>query len=191
MPAFKRDQLVDTALDLFEQSGFQAVGIDRVLSEAGVAKMTLYKYFPSKDHLIVAALQQKDRTHRLWFINQVEQRASEPRERLLAMFQTLRDMVDQPAYPGCIFARAAAEFGEVDHPVHVAAVDHKRWLRQYIATLAAAAGAGVPEKLAFQLTSLMDGAMAIRQIGGCEGLCDAVYAAAQTLIDAAVVVPAA
>ncbi len=183
MPATKREQLVETALALFERSGFQAVGIDRVLAEAGVAKMTLYKYFPSKDDLIAATLQLKDQRYRSWFMAEVEQRASAPRDRLRAMFETLHDMVDQPAFPGCIFARAAAEFGEMDHPVHAAAAEHKRLIRQYIATLAAAGGCKTPEQLAYQLASLMDGAMANLLIGGCDELCPAVFAAAATLID--------
>ena len=185
MPQAKRDQLVETALGLFERLGFGAVGIDRVLAEAGVAKMTLYKHFRSKDDLVVATLELKDQRFRAWFMDQVERRASEPRDRLLAMFQALHEAVDQPAFPGCIFARAAAEFGQADHPIHAAAAEHKRLLRQYIATLAAAAGAEDPERLAFQLGALMDGAMANILIGGCEGLCPAVFDAAQTLIDAA------
>lgn len=186
MKTSKRDQLVETALDLFERLGFQAVGIDRVLAEASVAKMTLYKYFRSKDELIVAALELKDRRYRSWFMTEIERRASAPRDRLKAMFETLHAVVDAPAFPGCIFARAAAEFGDMDHPVHAAAAEHKRLIRQYIATLAAAAGATEPEQLAYQLASLMDGAMANRLIGGCEGLCPAVFVAAGTLIDSAI-----
>ncbi|MEM7627677.1 MAG: TetR/AcrR family transcriptional regulator [Planctomycetota bacterium] len=185
MPVSKCDQLVETALSLFERSGFGAVGIDRVLAEAGVAKMTLYKHFQSKDELVAAALDLKDRRFRAWFINEVERRAAAPRDRLLAIFETLHDVVDQPTFPGCIFARAAAEFGPADHPVHVAAAEHKRLMRQYISTLAAAAGAADAERLSYQLAALMDGAMANLLIGGCADLCPAIFAAAQTLIDAA------
>lgn len=186
MPSLKRDQLVETALDLFERSGFGAVGIDRVLAEAGVAKMTLYKHFGSKDELAVAALDLKDQRFRAWFINEVERRAAQPRDRLRAIFETLHEMVDQPVFPGCIFVRAAAEFGAADHPVHEAATEHKRLIRQYIATLAAAAGAARPEQLAYQLAALMDGVMANLLIGGCEELCPAVFAGAEVLIDAAI-----
>ena len=55
MPSTKRDQLIDTALDLFSRDGFQATGIDRILAESGVAKMTLYNHFKSKDELILAS----------------------------------------------------------------------------------------------------------------------------------------
>jgi len=189
MSSPKREQLVETALRLFEQSGFQAVGIDRVLAEANVAKMTLYKYFRSKDDLILAAMALKDQRHRSWFMTEVERRSSDPRKRLLGMFETLHAAAEQPGFSGCIFARAAAEFGKIDDPVHQAAAEHKRLIRQYIATLAAAAGANDPDQLAYQLTVLMDGAMANLLIGGCEELCPAVFAAGQVLIESAVPVP--
>ena len=186
MPNTKRKQLVETALALFERYGFVAVGIDRILAEAGVAKMTLYKHFRSKEQLIAAALELKDQRHRSWLMGEVERRAESPRDRLLATFETLHRVVDQPGFPGCVFVRAAAEFGDADHPVHHAAAEHKRLIRQYLATLAAAAGAADPGQLAHQLAVLMDGAMANIQIGGCEELCPAVFAAAQALIDATI-----
>ena len=55
-----RVQLIDTALDLFDRHGFHAVGIDKILSAAGLAKMTLYHHFESKEALIVAALEKRD-----------------------------------------------------------------------------------------------------------------------------------
>src|SRR5678810_1232020 len=60
MSSTKRDQLIDTALRLFAKNGYRATGIDTILAEAGVAKMTLYHHFKSKDELILAALQRRD-----------------------------------------------------------------------------------------------------------------------------------
>ena len=71
----RRDELVETALDLFYRNGFHATGIDRILAEAGVAKMTLYKHFRSKDDLIVAALERRDERFRAWFQGTVEREA--------------------------------------------------------------------------------------------------------------------
>ena len=59
MRASRRDHLVDRAADLFYREGFHATGIDRVLAEAGVAKMTLYKHFGSKEALILATLRRR------------------------------------------------------------------------------------------------------------------------------------
>ena len=60
MASAKRDQLIDTALELFNRDGYRATGIDKILAESGVAKMTLYNHFGSKDELIVAALERRD-----------------------------------------------------------------------------------------------------------------------------------
>ena len=56
MASAKRDRLIDTALELFNRDGYRATGIDKILAESGVAKMTLYNHFGSKDELILAAL---------------------------------------------------------------------------------------------------------------------------------------
>ena len=64
MPSTKRDHLIDTALELFSRDGFQATGIDKILKESGVAKMTLYNHFKSKDELILAVLRRRDETFR-------------------------------------------------------------------------------------------------------------------------------
>ena len=60
MASAKRDHLIDTALRLFGRDGYHAVGIDRVIAEAGVARMTLYNHFKSKDELILAVLHRRD-----------------------------------------------------------------------------------------------------------------------------------
>ncbi|MDJ0935396.1 MAG: helix-turn-helix domain-containing protein, partial [Kiloniellales bacterium] len=110
MTATRRDHLVDTAAKLFARHGFHATGIDRILAEAGVAKMTLYKHFRSKDELILAALRRRDEEFRNWFRRRVEARADAPRARLLAVFDVLAEWFEQPDFAGCTFVAAAAEF---------------------------------------------------------------------------------
>ena len=78
----KRDQIVNTALDLFYEHGFHATGIEKVLSGADVARMTLYNHFKSKEELIVAVLRQRDENFRDWVVRYVEQKAGTPRDRL-------------------------------------------------------------------------------------------------------------
>ncbi|MGH7058716.1 MAG: TetR/AcrR family transcriptional regulator, partial [Acetobacteraceae bacterium] len=89
MASLRRDHLVQTALALFSRHGYHATGIDRILAESGVAKMTLYKHFRSKDDLILAALRHRDEQFCRWFQSEIEARAAHPRERLLAVFDVL------------------------------------------------------------------------------------------------------
>ena len=75
MAVSKRDQLVDAALELFYRNGFNATGIDKIIAEAGVAKMTLYKHFKSKEELIQAALRRRDEKIQVWLMRYVEDHA--------------------------------------------------------------------------------------------------------------------
>ncbi len=166
MPASRRDHLVDTAAELFARHGFHATGINRVLKESGVAKMTLYKHFRSKDELILAALRRRDERFRNWFVRTVEELGRTPRERLLALFDALEEWLARPDFAGCTFINASAEFGAPDDPIHAAAAEHKRLVLGYIRGLARAAGASDAEGLARQLMLLTEGAIVIAQVSG-------------------------
>ncbi|MFG0275875.1 MAG: TetR/AcrR family transcriptional regulator [Phycisphaerales bacterium] len=160
MPASARDRLVDAALDLFQREGFHATGIDRILSKAGVARMTLYNHFKSKDELILAALRRADERFRNWFMQEVERRATKPRERLLALFDVLADWHRRPEFHGCVFGGAASEFADAGNPIQGVCAEHKRLMVHFVRTLASDAGAPDPDALAQQLCLLMDGATA-------------------------------
>src|SRR3954470_11176335 len=85
----KRDLLMDTARRLFYRDGLRAVGIDTILAEAGVAKMTLYNHFASKEELIIAILEKRDREFRASIAAKVDAAGPEPEARLLAVFDWL------------------------------------------------------------------------------------------------------
>ncbi|MCL4740693.1 MAG: TetR/AcrR family transcriptional regulator [Phycisphaerales bacterium] len=154
------DRLLERSSTIFEAKGFNAVGIDLLLAEAGVAKMSLYKHFKSKEGLVLAALRRRDQRFRATFTALVEARASEPRARLLAVFDVLARWFEREDFRGCIFLNAAAEFPEAGSPIRLAVAEHKAWLRQYLASLARAANAPDPPTLAGELAVLVDGAIA-------------------------------
>ncbi len=160
----KRDQLVEAALELFGQGGFHATGIDKVLEAAGVAKMTLYKHFRSKEELILAVLRVRDERWRNQFMLGVEKRAKGPRDRLLAMFDQLGEWFAAPEFCGCMFINATAEYADHDDPIHAASAEHKRLIEKYVRELAEQAGAGEPWALASQLCLLMEGAVVYTQV---------------------------
>ncbi|WNK01441.1 TetR/AcrR family transcriptional regulator [Thalassospiraceae bacterium LMO-JJ14] len=167
----RRDELIDTALRLFYKHGFNATGIDKILAEAGVAKMTLYKHFRSKEELILAALQRRDETFRNWLMSEMEKASATPRGRLLSMFDALEEWFQGRAfaglgYSGCAFINAACEFGELDHPAHRLAAEHKRRIAEYLGKLCAQAGARDPEDLAEQLSLLKEGAIVMAHVRG-------------------------
>ena len=166
MPSRRRDHLVDTALELFYRDGFHATGIDKILAEAGVAKMTLYNHFKSKDELILAALRRRDENFRNWFMRAVERRGTTPRERLLALFDVLDEWFRGPGFSGCMFINASAEFSRCEHPIHAASAEHKRLILDYVRKLTEAAGAGKPDELAQGLMLLIEGAIVLAHVMG-------------------------
>ncbi|MFC5698676.1 TetR/AcrR family transcriptional regulator [Pseudomonas sp. GCM10022186] len=164
MASSKRDQLVNTALALFYREGFHATGIDRILAESGVAKMTLYKHFKSKDELIIAALEAR-------FAPAAERMARAfahlpPREAILRVFDGLDEWLRQDEFCGCAFINAAAEFHDREHPVHRLAASYKIATQNYFRDALERLGAPQPERLARQLQYLMEGAISMAHIQG-------------------------
>jgi AcrR family transcriptional regulator len=162
----KRDELVETALELFGREGFHATGIDRILAEAGVAKMTLYHHFRSKDELILAALRLRDERFRNDFMRSVERKTEDRTQRLLAIFDVLGELFDSKNFRGCAFINACAEYGDRDSAIHAIAIEHKRLVFGYVRELTQAAGVPEPEPLARQLCLLMEGVIVTAQVSG-------------------------
>lgn len=131
-----RERILDTASRLFYQEGLRATGIDRIIEEAGVAKMSFYRHFPSKDDLIVAFLQKRHDEWMAWFTHEVEARISSQ-----GSFEVIADVLalwfQQKEYRGCAFINAFAETGMVlDSKVALVAVEHKNALADFLVALA-------------------------------------------------------
>jgi len=179
-----RPLLVDTALELFDRHGFHAVGIDKILAAAGLAKMTLYHHFESKEALIVAALEKRDANFRARIATAVEGAAA-GRAELDAMFGAIEAWTREAGFRGSFFDKAAAEYGEKDHPVKRAVLAHKAWLFGEVRRAAAATGAADPVKLAAELFLLLEGAVNAAAVTGDRTAVRRARAAAETLIAAA------
>src|SRR5260370_11657842 len=121
----KRDQLLETAWQLFYRDGYHATGIDRILSKAGVAKMTLYKHFRSKEELILAVLEKRSAQFRESFSEFLDAKKRTPERDLLAVFDWLITWVASKDFRGCLFQKAMAEYQELGDPIHQAAFAHK------------------------------------------------------------------
>ncbi len=166
MTGSRKDALLDTAVRLFYEQGCHATGIDRLLAEAGVAKMTLYKHFPSKDDLILAAATRLGERHQERLVRYVESRGPAPHDRLLAVFDFLEHWVRQEDFCGCPFVKFSTEYPEAEHPVHRAVADYKERQRLYFQSLARAAGVADIEGFTERFLVLVDGAVALTQVTG-------------------------
>ncbi len=125
----KKQQIIETAYRLFRAHGYHAVGIDRIIAEAGVAKMTMYRHFPTKDALIVAALAMRQKRFEAE-LDAAERAGAGVDKALDAIVDWYRDWFDSPDFHGCAFAHALAEFGDAAHAVHQAAAAQKAAFRQ-------------------------------------------------------------
>src|SRR5258706_5871587 len=86
-PRGARERILEAAYELFSRQGIRAVGIDAIVASSGVARMTLYRHFASKDALVLAFLERREeRWIKDWLQREVELRAVDPRDRLLAIF---------------------------------------------------------------------------------------------------------
>ena len=155
----KRQHLLATAWRLFYRDGYRPVGIDTLLAEADLAKMTLYNHFSSKDDLIVAVIRKRSEEVLAGLAEAVETAGRSSEARLLAVFDWLGILFATKDFNGCAFIRALSEFPEPAHPVHQAAWAHKQAVRKTLVRLAAEAGAKDPAALADALRLLIDGAL--------------------------------
>jgi AcrR family transcriptional regulator len=160
-----REQLVSVALQLFHQYGFHATGIDKILAESGVAKNTLYRYFKSKDELILASLRKQDEEFRNWLMREVESRNHDI-NRLLAVFDVYEEWSTSLRFFGCLFINASAEFSDANSPIHAFCMEHKRLVSRYIQDLATTENINVSASahLAACWMLLIDGAIVSTQV---------------------------
>jgi AcrR family transcriptional regulator len=179
-----KDKLLQTAIRLFYEEGYRAIGVDTIAAESGIGKMTLYRHFPSKDDLLLAYL--KDRNEGFWNnFEQVTQDAPTAREKLLAFFEFLQNFVQSPMCHGCPFLNLATEYPEKAYVGHQLAIEHKQSVRVRFRQLAKEAGAMKPDILADQLFLLMDGTFMSSRMFGEKNPATHVAEAARILIDAA------
>ena len=184
-PATARDRLIDTAIALFNQYGFHATGVDRIVAVAKVAKKTLYAHFPSKEDLIIAALSRKRAAFADKFLPAVVATSDQPRERLLSLFELAKSWFADQDFYGCLFVNAAVEYSEPSHPINACARRFKTLLRGFALEQAQAGGAPDPEALADQIALLFEGATTVAQVSARPDAATTAKAIAAQLIDQA------
>ena len=150
----KRDQLIQTALELFAKNGIHATGVDSIVEQSGVTKKTLYAHFRSKEELILAVLRQYDKLARKDFMRRVESGGKTPRARLLAVFDFAERWFQQSNFYGCLFINTIGEYSDKGTPIRQICKEYKKLVKGYIRELCEQAGASDPHALAEELSML-------------------------------------
>jgi AcrR family transcriptional regulator len=181
--ASTRERLLEVAAPLFYERGFHAIGIDNIIEGVGVTKTTFYNHFESKDALIVAVLEHRDKHDFDALRAEIDARGGTPRERLMVVFDVLEEWLADPDFRGCLFINAATQFPHEHDPVHQAAARHGEHLRAELAGLTRAAGAPDPDALAAQLSLLVAAAVTSRHTLGDTSAAATARQVAETLLD--------
>ncbi|MBO6526646.1 TetR/AcrR family transcriptional regulator [Erythrobacter sp.] len=161
-PASQR--LTEAASRLFQAKGLSSVGINEVVREAGVAKMSLYNNFPSKSDLAKAAYAQLSK-ERQQAIEALVKKVADPETAILEMFDLACRLAARPGFRGCAFIDLAAHSAQ-DVGLRNLVRDHKRAIHRHFEESARRHGAARPRQLATQLLALWDGALTDAAIEG-------------------------
>lgn len=179
-----RDRILQTATDLFYREGIQAVGIQRLIDEAGIAKASLYAHFQSKEDVVAAYLARWSDGFRERIGREIGADLP-PRERILALFDYLCAWITGRDFRGCPFQNAGNEFPSREHPVRAVIERHRQWLHELLRTMAVDFGAADPEALAGALLVIMDGAASTTALDLDARAAHRARWAAELLLDAA------
>ena len=179
-----RDRILQTAAELFYRHGIHSVGIDRIIEESGVAKMTFYRHFPSKARLIAEYLAQKERNWQR-LVAQFTGQAAKPAAKLLAIFDALELAIKNPGFCGCPFIKALAEFGpERNEPeVRARIATHFTEMERVVTPLLKQARPKDAKKLLQPLMSLITGTIVVAQATGRTDVASRNKAVARSLLE--------
>ncbi len=153
-----RERILLTAHDLFYADGIRATGIDRIIKESKVTKVTFYRHFPSKNDLIIAFLNYRHQRWMTWFTDTLKRHGNS----LEALSPTLLEWFASAHYRGCAFINSVGELGETLSEVNQISHQHKHDMTVVIKDL-------LPEsaernKIANALALAIDGAVIRAQI---------------------------
>ena len=130
-PSEARERLLRTASGLFYAKGIHTVGIDEILSRSQVTRATFYRHFPSKDDLIVQYIRSADQGIRDTVAAATDSPTS-PDSSVRALADFVASQIKTPGFRGCAFLNAAAEYPDVENPIHQAILAHRSWFHETV-----------------------------------------------------------
>jgi AcrR family transcriptional regulator len=178
-----RQRILETADRLFYEEGVRAVGIDRIIAEANVAKMTLYTHFPSKDDLILAVLKYREEGVMEFFRSAMERHEKKTRSSLRAFFAALKEWFESPGFRGCAFQNALIELADPAHSGTEFVRGHKQRFAEFLRGLVEKSVGKGATKIAPAVALLIEGAIVVAVIQGKPDAADVAREAALKLVN--------
>lgn len=181
-----KDRILLVATDLFHTRGINSTGVDTIVAVAGTTKMTLYKYFNTKEQLIIEVLQKSQQDFQNWLTEKLNTSTKKPAEKIQLLFDYIEEWVNSSAFIGVGFIKASAEFPNEENAIHKLSLLQSREFRQFIGKLATDANIKDADGLALQLSLLFEGAAQAEQMKRGSGAIKYAKKAAKILIDGAI-----
>jgi AcrR family transcriptional regulator len=178
-----RARILAAAGELFYAHGIRATSADRIIESVGITKVTFYRHFRTKGDLVVAYLGEQAAADRARM--ESARRKGRPLESLRAFATGIGEASCSPGFRGCAFINAAAEYSDAHDPVRVAVSEHRRWMHEQFAELAAEAEVRDVDSVARQLVILRDGGMVSGYLSDPASVAEALGAAFTSIVEAA------
>lgn len=164
-----RQRILNAANRLFYGNGLRATGVDRIIAESGVAKMSFYRHFPAKRDLIVAFLEQQRHDWIGWFRREVNCRLGQAGAGLEVIADVLESWFSRSDFRGCAFINSVAEGAHGEEPIARVVADHRLDLVVFIEEIAVRLALSPPGKVADAVMVVIEGSVVRAQMSGCEG----------------------
>lgn len=166
-----RERILEAARRLFYQNGIRATGVDRIIAESGVAKMSFYRNFPSKKDLVLAFLERRHEFWMGWFTARVRELGG-GRPGLAVMADALKEWFDEPSFRGCAFINTVAETCDYPAEEFRIAQSHKEDLCAFVETLVQPQAREQAGQIARLAVLVIDGAIVRAQMTQDPGVAD-------------------
>ncbi|SES68943.1 transcriptional regulator, TetR family [Nitrosomonas marina] len=160
----KKRKIVETAYHLFKTRGFYATGVDLIMQTASVSKRTLYKYFPTKNELIVSVLNYYRAAYADYFNQILAQQDKSSRQKILNIFEDAEQWFEDINFHGCLAVNAMGEFSGKDRAIEDSCIRFKQWEIDMLTMLTRDITSRQSEELAYKLFVLLEGMSAIAQV---------------------------
>jgi len=183
MASNMRENISKVAAELFATQGINATSVDAIVAKADIAKVTLYKYFRTKEQLIIDYL--RDYDEKLWGSLPALSGKKTSRQQLNDLVEALLDRIAQPEFKGFAYINASVEFPQADSPVNQTSVSVSQNLRSQLSKLAKEAGIKKADNLAQQLHLIIEGTSLSCKASGVKTAVANAKAMTKLLIDTA------
>ena len=130
-PMTKRENIITTAITLFNQKSYTSVGVDRIIAESNVAKMTFYKYFSSKENLIEECLHERNLEIQSSIFEKINN-LNNPLIRIKNIFNWYVDWINTDDFNGCLFKKATFELLQLYPSIKDQVNEYREWIYKLV-----------------------------------------------------------